>query len=862
MIGQKLAHYDIREKIGAGGMGVVYRARDERLERDVALKVLPAGALADQTARARLLREARSASALNDARICTIYEVGEADGQTYIAMEYVEGQPLSALIPSGGLPTETALDYGVQLADALAHAHDRGILHRDLKSANVKITPAGDVKVLDFGLAHRLEDKTLTGITRTTDALSQEGSLAGTLTYMAPELLRGEPADARSDIWALGILLYEMATGDLPFHGRTAFELSTAILREPPAPLPPHVLAGLRAIIVRCLAKQPGQRYQRASEVLAALEALQSNTEVVPRMPAAPSAFRHWALLGGFAVAAVALALFFGLKRKGADLPFAPAPGGRLTLLVSSESQTSDPAISPDGKMIGYIALDQGRSDLFVSRVAGGERVRLTNDASRKAQPRFSPDGERIAFARLRADARAPEICVIPALGGEAVPLIEGAAEPAWSPDGGRIVFIARKPGEREALATAAADGTDVRVLLRADATNTFLAHPAWSPDGSQITVVRSPGGIARQIWVVAASGGEARRLSNDPPGVSSDHPVFAPNGLGIIHRSNRGGATNLWYLPLDGKPAVQLTTGPGPDESPSVARDGRIAFINSRERGALVVYQLDTGNTRTVFTHSSVLWAPSFSPDGREVAVSRTEPDGSWHIWTVPLAGGTPRQITFGKVPEIYPRYTPDGASVLFFSWGPPPYRIWRVSRDGGPPVPVMPQAEQSDAYEDVSPDGRWLAFSRVEGEATRVYVMPLTGGEVRRLTAEPSTVPRWSPNGQWIAFSPDRSFASGIFVTRADGTGLRRLTDTGGWPVWWSDGKHIGYQAIGPDGNTQIGVAPFEGGTPRTLSGLRFNGNNFPFDISRDGKLLVTTNTVHVSDEIWLLEPPKQKK
>jgi len=451
---------------------------------------------------------------------------------------------------------------------------------------------------------------------------------------------------------------------------------------------------------------------------------------------------------------------------------------------------------------------------------------------------------------------------VIPALGGEAVPLIESAAEPAWSPDGGRIVFIARKPGEREALATAAADGTDVRVLLRADATNAFLAHPAWSPDGSQISVVRSPGGIARQIWVVAASGGEARRLSNDPPGVFSDHPVFAPNGLGIIHRSNRGGATNLWYLPVDGKPAVQLTTGPGPDESPSVARDDRIAFINSRERGALVVYQLDTGETRTVFTHSSVLWAPSFSPDGREIAVSRTEPDGSWHIWTVPLAGGSPRQLTFGKVPEIYPRYTPDGASVLFFSWGPPPYRIWRVPRDGGPPAPVMQQAEQSDAYEDVSPDGLWLAFSRAEEEATRVYVMPVTGGEVRRMTAGPSTVPRWSPDGQWIAFSPDRSFASGIFVIRADGTGLRRLTDTGGWPVWWSDGKRIGYQAIGPDGNTQIGVAPFGGGTPRTLSGLRFNGNNFPFDISRDGKLLVTTNTIHVSDEIWLLEPPKQKK
>jgi serine/threonine protein kinase len=274
MIGKTLSHYKILEQIGAGGMGVVYRAHDERLGRDVALKLLPAKTLGSESARRALENESRSASALNHPHICTIYDVGEADGQFFVAMEYVEGKPLARLIPAGGLPEELVVRYGIQIADALAHAQERGIVHRDLKSANVVVTPEGRVKVLDFGLAQRVRKEELHEATRSMVSLASAGGIAGTLAYMAPEILRGDAADARSDIWALGVVLYEMVAGELPFQSATGYELSAAILRAPIRALPAHVPASLRAVIQRCLAKEPAQRYQRAGEVRAALEAI------------------------------------------------------------------------------------------------------------------------------------------------------------------------------------------------------------------------------------------------------------------------------------------------------------------------------------------------------------------------------------------------------------------------------------------------------------------------------------------------------------------------------------------------------------------------------------------------------------
>jgi len=294
MIDQVLGHYRILSKLGEGGMGAVYRARDEVLQRDVAIKVVSERPSADTSTREFLLHEARASSALSHPNICTVHEVGEIGGELYIVMELVVGKSLSALIAAGGLPCESVLRYGVQIAGALAHSHARSILHRDLKSANVAVTSDGLAKVLDFGLARRLFKDAPGEATRTLGPLDSDARIVGTLPYMAPEVLRGEPADERSDLWALGVVLYEAAAGQLPFRGRTTFEITSAITHELPLPLPtlsPWIPRGLWAVIQRCLAKEPAQRYQRASEVQAALEAVQSAAMTGPTLPADPRGF-------------------------------------------------------------------------------------------------------------------------------------------------------------------------------------------------------------------------------------------------------------------------------------------------------------------------------------------------------------------------------------------------------------------------------------------------------------------------------------------------------------------------------------------------------------------------------------------
>lgn len=346
---ERLGHYRLLEQLGIGGMGEVYRARDERLDRDAAIKILPPGVRDDLPARIRLLDEARSASQLNHSHICSVYEVGEADGIAYIAMEYVAGKPLGAIVHPDGLPTEQVIRYGAQISDALAHAHQRRVIHRDLKPDNVIVTPDGNAKVLDFGLATRLQTDDLEAVTRSRSTLSGSDPLAGTIPYMAPEQLRGEPLDSRADIWALGVLLHEMSCGKRPFSGKSAFELTSAILRDTPPPLPAHVPPGLAAIIRKCMMKDPAARYQNAGEVRSALEALGSSTPLlrahVP--PSAEPGFRLAALIWAAVGVAIVLAILFAsnvggfrerLTRSG------PASEIRSLAVLPLENLTGDPA--------------------------------------------------------------------------------------------------------------------------------------------------------------------------------------------------------------------------------------------------------------------------------------------------------------------------------------------------------------------------------------------------------------------------------------------------------------------------------------------------------------------------------------
>ncbi len=392
MIGQRLGHFRIVERIGAGGMGEVYRARDEQLERDVALKVLPALSFQDATARARLLREARTASKLNHPHICTIHEVGETEGQAYIAMELVEGQPLSARLAEGPLRQDELLRYGLQLTDAVAHAHEHGIVHRDLKSANAIVTPDGRLKVLDFGLARQVgHDEMLeaTSMTQAPASLTVPGMVVGTLPYMAPEQLRGEPADTRSDVWALGVMLQEMATGKRPFQGATPFELSSAILSQAPPPLPASVPAELQAVVEHCLRKEPGQRYRRASEVHAALEAVQSGTALpLPRVARGGWTRRHWMVVAAAAVVllAVAVGIILGVSwQRRPDVTVTPTRHALAVLPL--ENLSGDP---------GQQYFVDGLTDTLIDDLArvGGTALRVI---SRSSTERYAANPKPIA---------------------------------------------------------------------------------------------------------------------------------------------------------------------------------------------------------------------------------------------------------------------------------------------------------------------------------------------------------------------------------------------------------------------------------------------------------------------------------
>ena len=403
---ERLGHYRLLERIGAGGMGEVYRAHDERLERDVAIKIVLPGVSDDLPA--RLLDEARSASRLNHSNICTIYEVGEENGVAFIAMEFIAGRPLSEIIPRDGLPTEQVLRYGTQIADALAHAHQRHIVHRDLKPANVAVTPDCNAKVLDFGLATKVRAEEIDVVTRSAANLRDSEPLAGTLPYMAPEQLRGEPANTRCDIWALGVLLYEAACGRRPFAGHSGVELTSAILRDPPSPLPDHVPAGLVSVMRKCMAKDPAARYQSAGEVRSALEMLASTSgtsvarAVAPAGAGSRKAAWTWVIVGLAALSAVVLAANLGglrerLVRRSATptirslavLPLANLSGdasqdffsdGMTAELIREVSKIADLRVVSQTSVMGYkggqTPLPQIARELKVDALLEGSVVR------------------------------------------------------------------------------------------------------------------------------------------------------------------------------------------------------------------------------------------------------------------------------------------------------------------------------------------------------------------------------------------------------------------------------------------------------------------------------------------------------
>ncbi len=796
MLGQSIAHYKVTAKLGAGGMGEVYRARDEKLDRDVALKVLPPDSFHDATARARLLREAKAAAALNHPHICTIHEVGEAGGRAYIAMELVEGQPLSRRVALGALPGEQVLRYGRQIADALGHAHERGVIHRDLKCANVVVTGDGRTKVLDFGLAKRMAENELDEATRSQISLAAPGTIAGTLAYMAPEQLRGVPADARSDIWALGVVLYEMATGARPFAGQPGFALSSAILNQAPAPLPKRVPVGLRAVIERCLEKEPARRYQRASETQAALEAIQTGA-------AAP--WTDWQYLlkrpPGWLLAAVAVALltagFLVWRARQTQEGREPLLAVPLTTQPGVQRY---PSFSPDGNYVAFTwtGPKQDNPDVYVQQIGAGSPLRLTTDSADDYSAVWSPDGRWIAFLRRRWETDTSELRMIPPLGGPErrvaeIRLPNSSIWPpylAWCPESTCFV-VADTPGQGQptALFVVSLETGEKRQLTHPQLPAAGDTNPAVSPDGNWLVFRRNVSGpFSGELYRLAlgkgltAAGQEQRLTSSE---LDAGHPTWTPDSKEILFSvTDRG----LWKLAVPGEKPGEPGRLPFVGEDgqmpvvsrPQPGRASRLVYIRSfRDSNFWQVETVDTGAAALSPPLVSALsstrrdYHPEFSPDGRQVAFG-SDRSGESEIWVADADGSNAVQLTTGAIGAGFPRWSPDGQRIVYLARPEGQWEVFVVPAAGGKPRNVTSHPAM-DAWCTFSRDGQWIYFTSDRTGDFQVWKIATAGGEAVQLTRNGAGLPRESPDGAYLYYTQTFDKPSALW----------RLPLAGGAPV-----------------------------------------------------------------------------
>ncbi len=734
--GTRLGPYQITAKLGEGGMGEVYRARDVRLGRDVAVKVLPQHLSSNPAIRARFEREARTISSLNHPHICTLHDVG-SDGETdYLVMELIEGETLAARLAKGALPSSEVVRIGAQIASALDRAHRAGVMHRDLKPGNVMLTKSG-AKLMDFGLARN------TGLARAgdvtasptvADPLTTEGTLIGTFQYMSPEQLEGKEADARSDLWALGCVLYEMATGKRPFDGKSQASLITAIMGSEPTPildLAPLTPPALERLIGTCLAKDPVDRIQSAHDVMLQLQwiAAGGSQAGLPAPVASTGGRRGW-LLAGTAVLALAAGGIIGWRfiPRGSrgSLPSIGASATSVTgksLLTDIPGVQGSPSLSPDGKSVAFVSRGRNDDDIFLLRVGGENPVNLTGGTpGRDSEPVFSPDGERIAFCSERDGGG---IFLMGATGESPRKLVGEGAHPAWSPDGAKIVYSTERvttPYSRETTASLwvldVSTGTKKR-LYEGDA-----VEPSWSPSGGRIAFWAKNQG-QRDIKTIPAEGGTASMVTNDAP--TDWGPFWAPDGRSIYFLSDRAGSPDLWRVAIDERtgdvrgPPEPITSGVAPVMAGSISADGhRIAVQISRSRSELLRLGFDPkaarvqGEPASIFASSKLITQLDLSRDGRSIAYRTTAPRED--IFVMGVDGGDRRRLTDDAFRNRGPRWI-HGDWLAFYSNRSGSYQIWLIRRDGTELRKLTDRPEVEMAGAAVSMDSARVAMSVLAG-------------------------------------------------------------------------------------------------------------------------------------------------
>ncbi len=812
--GTRLGPYEIVGPLDAGGMGELFRARDTRLGRDVAIKVPFAAAASDRATRQRFQREARAIATLNHPHICTIHDVGSDSGVDYLVLELLQGESLASRLKRGPLPVDDALARAIEIAGALARAHREGIIHRDLKPGNVMLTPSG-VKVLDFGLARITRGDTDAPMSTdglATAPLTDSGAVLGTIQYMAPEQLEGRVADARSDIYAFGATLYEMLTGKRAFEASSSPGVIAAILRgETPSLLAvrPDLPPALDRILRTCLDKDPEARFASMHDVAMGLQWVRDEIRAGPPSGTEASgvpARRRFSITSAVG-ATMLVAIILGLSMVGWQL--VRAPEGRLqlqnalqvTFAMGAETQ---PAWSPDGGRIAYTA----GADIWIVQAAGGPAVNLTGDyPGADRDPAWSPEGGQIAFVSQRDGSG---VYVMPAIGGSPTRISSTGepsffASPQWSANGSEVAYLRRLSGTNYSLAE------DARTLIEIVSLHTRESRRfripgdignrndlCWSPDGRFFAYVRAPErneGISR-VFVLRTSDEQEVPVTD---GKWNDwSPTWSRDGRSLFYVSNRGGTMDLWQQHVtetgvpEGDP-IAVTMGVGIQDA-AFSRNGlklaysqgrpaanvwRVPFLEDREAGwddaeQLTFDQAYIGNLDVY-------------PDGERLVVS-SDRGGNPDLWAVAVHGNDITRLTTDPTPDRAPRISPDGKRIAFLSYRGGSRDIWVMPSEGGPGTQMTrdPGGEMNPSW---SPDGQNIAFhSSREGFADG-FVVPLDGGEPRKTLEGPILYPQWSPNGEWIGFGLVRRFAR---VPASGGTREELPNDVGLFR-WSKDGTRI---------------------------------------------------------------------
>ena len=828
--GVRLGPYEIVAPLGAGGMGEVYRARDTRLGRDVAVKVLPREFAADPERLRRFEQEARAVAALSHPNVLAVHDVGAHEAIPYLVTELLEGESLRDRLKTRDLTVRKAVEYAVQIAQGLAAAHEKGIVHRDLKPGNVFVTNDGQVKILDFGLARLARPETAVGPDATTvdrEPRTRSGTVLGTMGYASPEQLRSEQADARSDIFGFGCVLYEMLAGRSPFLKATGAETVTAIMSEDPPPLAASgrpFAPALQEIVNRCLEKRAPDRFSSAHDLALALHALSASGETPAiSLPAqaAPTARggvrRRLALAAGVvAIVASAFLLAWFVRPRPRDRP--SPPRAEFLQLTSQPGVEWFPSLSPDGKWIVYAGTGAGPRHIYLQSVGGQNPLDLTGDSTDdNDQPVFSPDGERIAFRSSRDGGG----IFVMGRTGEAVRRVTRAGfRPAWSPDGTRLAFATENVelnpqniSGRSELWSVAVDGGEPRRIHEGDA-----VLPSFSPNNRRIAFTRRIGNPHQaDVCTIPVSGGAVVPVTNDT--WTDWSPVWVPDGKFLYFASDRGGSMNLWRVPVDEVSGTALgepepITAPASNLAhPSISADGkRIAYTSALVTANIQRQRFDpatwlpTGDPAWVTTGSRRWSSPDPSPGGDWIAFySLTQPEGD--IYVARPDGTGLRQVTGDAAVDRIPRWSPDGKWLAFFSTRGGPMEMWKVRPDGSDLARIT---DGGGSYHAWSPDGRRIAASRavagpsaVRGAVVFDPNLPWKQqnlDELPPMDAPPGRflINSWSPDGERLAGQIDMP-GRGIAVYSMRSRTYERLTNFGEWPVWLPDSRRILFVADG---------------------------------------------------------------